>query len=170
MKPFESNTPSAKTPDNTLVEASRQKAIEAANRFTIDNANYNEELDSIIRSNSELLQGWFKYDGSKTFDALSDFTFLPWGNGSHDKSRLDEIADLVKIVGGKYVNDAKYPDAETLNNIFTEWATRTSEIKAKLRVFAGDKDEAFKLFEDLQKEKVLQPLNDDKSPLMVAIN
>ena len=57
-----------------------------------------------------------------------------------------------------------------LNSIETELDTRISDIKEVISNFSGTEDEAFDLIQKIHKEKNLEPLNSDDTPILEKLS
>ena len=135
----------------------REEAIAISNNLVNKNRQFLEEITEIVNNNEPIRKALYKYGSID--ETFTDFKVIPWGHKNLDKSNLD-------FKGIIEANTQHEPQIDVLNNIETELDTRITDIKEAISNFSGAEDEAFDLIQKIHKEKNLEPLNSDDTPIL----
>ncbi len=139
----------------------REKAIAISNNLVNKNRQFLEEITELVNNNEAIKKALYKY--GPIDETFTDFTVIPWGHRNLDKSYLD-FKSIIEA------NVEHEPQIDVLNNIETELDNRIADIKEAISNFSGTEDEAFDLIQKIHKEKNLEPLNSDESPILEKIS
>lgn len=143
------------------VSAIREEAIAISNNLVNKNRQFLEEITEIVNNNEAVRKALYKYGSID--ETFIDFRVIPWGHGNLDKSNLD-------FKGIIEANTQHKPQIDVLNSIENELDTRIADIKEAISNFSGTEDEAFDLVQKIHKEKNLEPLNSDNTPILEKLS
>ena len=139
----------------------REQAITISNNLINKNRQFLEEITEIVNNNEPVRKALYKYGPiDQTF---TDFRVIPWGHRNLDKGNLD-------FKGIIEANTQHKPQIDVLNSIEKELDVRIADIKEAISNFSGTEDEAFDLVQKIHKEKNLEPLNSDDTPILEKLS
>lgn len=139
----------------------REEAITISNNLVNKNRQFLEEITEIVNNNEPIRKALYKYGSID--ETFTDFRVIPWGHKNLDKSNLD-LKNIIEV------NTQHRPQIDVLNNIENELDTRISDIKEVVSNFSGTEHEAFDLIQKIHKEKNLEPLNTDDTPILEKLS
>ena len=143
------------------ISAIREESITISNNLVSKNRQFLEEITEIVKNNESIRKVLYKY--GPIDETFADFRIIPWGHRNLDTSNLD-------FKGIIEANTQHKPQIDVLNSIETELDTRISDIKEVISNFSGTEDEAFDLIQKIHKEKNLEPLNSDDTPILEKLS
>lgn len=135
----------------------REAAVTISNNLVNKNRQFLEDITNFVNSNEVVRKALYKY--GPIDETFTDFRVIPWGHKNLDRSGLDFKAIIE-------ANTQHKPQIEVLNSIEIELDTRIAYIKEAISNFSGTEDEAFDLVQKIHKEKNLEPLNSDDTPIL----
>lgn len=143
------------------VSVLREEAITISNNLINKNRQFLEEITEIVNNNEAVRKALYKYGPIN--ETFTDFRVIPWGHRNLDKCSLD-------FKGIIEANTQHKPQIDVLNSIETELNTRIADIKEAISNFSGTENEAFDLVQKIHKEKNLEPLNSDNTPILEKLS
>lgn len=135
----------------------REQAITISNNLVNKNRQFLEEITEIVNNNEAVKKALYKY--GPIDETLTDFRVIPWGHKNLDKSSVD-FKSIIEA------NTQHKPQIDVLSSIEIELDSRIAYIKEAISNFSGTEDEAFDLIQKIHKEKNLEPLNSDDTPIL----
>ncbi len=139
----------------------REEAITISNNLVNKNRQFLEEITELVKNNENIRKALYKY--GPIDETFTDFQVIPWGHKNLDKHSLD-LKDII------VVNTQHKPMIDVLQNIEKELDSRITDIKEAISSFSGTEDEAFDLVQKIHKEKNLEPLNTDDTPILEKLS
>ncbi len=139
----------------------REEAITISNNLVNKNRQFLEEITELVNNNEAVRKALYKY--GPIDETFTDFRVIPWGHKNLDKSSLD-FKSIIEA------NTQHKPQIDVLNSIETELDIRIADIKEAISNFSGTEDEAFDLIQKIHKEKNLEPLNSDDTPILEKLS
>ncbi len=144
------------------VSVLREEAMTISNSLINKQQQFIQEIIEIVNSNDIVKKAIYKYGG---IDETFDFSVIPWGHKNLDKAYLNQhLIDIIKA------NTQHKPQIDVLNHIDAEFDNRANYIKETLSNFSGTEEEAFDLIQKIHKEKNLEPLNSDDTPILEKLS
>jgi hypothetical protein len=139
----------------------REEATIISNNLINKNRQFLEEITEIVNNNETVRKALHKY--GPIDETFTDFTVIPWGHRNLDKHSLD-LKDII------VANTQHKPQIDVLNSIENELDARITDIKEAISNFSGTEDEAFDLVQKIHKEKNLEPLNTNDTPILEKLS
>ncbi len=139
----------------------REEAITISNNLVNKNKQFLEEITEIVNNNDSIRKALYKY--GPIDETFTNFRVIPWGHRNLDNWSLD-LKDII------LANIQHKPMIDVLQNIEKEFDIRTNYIKEAISNFSGTEDEAFDLIQKIHKEKNLEPLNTDDTPILEKLS
>ncbi len=139
----------------------REEAVTISNNLLAKREQFLQEITEIIKNNDAIRRGLYKYGPAD--ETFADFRVIPWGHKNLDKRSLD-VGDIINA------NTNHKPMIDVLHDIEKELESRMTYIKETLSSFSGTEDEAFDVIQKIHKEKLIEPLNTDSTPILEKIS
>lgn len=143
------------------IVAIREEAVAISNILLNKKRQFLEEITEIVNNNEAVRKALYKY--GPIDETFTDFRVIPWGHRNLNKHSLD-FKNIIEA------NIQHKPQIDVLHNIETELDTRIADIKEAISNFSGTEDEAFDLIQKIHKEKNLEPLNSDETPILEKLS
>lgn len=143
------------------LNALREEAINISNNLVNKRSQFLEEITEIVKNNESIRKALYEY--GPVDESFAQFEVIPWGHRNLDRHSLD-FKDVIEA------NTQYKPQIDVLNKIKAEFDNRVNYIKETLSNFSGTQEEAFDLVQKIHKEKNLEPLNSDDTPILEKLS